>query len=98
MGRKKLLNRYLGPYKIVARKGAAAYALGLPVCMGKTHRVCHVSLLKRCKDNCRGSAPPPAVLPDARQNVRLKGFLLTVAPCLGAGLYMCSGKVASRGE
>ena len=75
MGRKKLLNRYLGPYKIVARKGAAAYALRLPAFMGKMHRVCHVSLLKRCKDNCRGSASPPAVLPDGETKCAVERVL-----------------------
>ena len=35
VGRQKLLNKYLGPFEIVARKGAVAYALSLPPSMGK---------------------------------------------------------------
>ena len=41
----------------LAERGAVAYELRLPASMGKMH---DVSLLKRYKDGCRGSAPPPS--------------------------------------
>ena len=64
VGRKKLLNKYLGPFEILSRKGAVAYELRLPASMSRMFSVLHVSLLKRYKDRNRGSAPPPAVLDD----------------------------------
>lgn len=50
-------------------------ALRLPAFMGKTHRVFHVSLLKRYKNGCRGSTPPPAVLPDAETDCEIERIL-----------------------
>lgn len=64
LGRKKLVSKYLGPFEVLARKGAVAYELRLPASMGRMFSVFHVSLLKRYKDGCRASAPPPAVLDD----------------------------------
>ncbi|DBA66247.1 TPA: hypothetical protein ACH3X2_002507 [Trebouxia sp. C0005] len=43
--------------------------------MGKMHDVFHVSLLKRYKDGCRGSAPPPAVLPDGEVECEIEKVL-----------------------
>ncbi|DBA74919.1 TPA: hypothetical protein ACH3X2_14289 [Trebouxia sp. C0005] len=75
VGRKKLLSKYLGPFEIVAKRGAVAYELRLPVSLGKMHDVFHVSLLKRYKDGCRGSAPPPAVLPDGEVECEIEKVL-----------------------
>ena len=62
VGRKRLLSKFLRPFEILARKGAVAYEFRLPASMSRMFNVFHVSLLKRYKDGCRGSAPPPAVL------------------------------------
>jgi hypothetical protein len=40
--------RFVGPYKIVARKGEVAYQLELPEVLSNVHDVFHVSQLKKC--------------------------------------------------
>jgi hypothetical protein len=44
----KLALRYVGPFKIIDRKGEVAYQLELPPQLSKMHDVFHVSQLKKC--------------------------------------------------
>jgi hypothetical protein len=44
----KLAPRYVGPFKIVDRKGEVAYQLELPPRLSDVHDVFHVSHLKKC--------------------------------------------------
>jgi hypothetical protein len=44
----KLAPRYVGPFKIVDRKGEVAYQLKLPPQLSDVHDVFHVSQLKKC--------------------------------------------------
>ena len=46
--KRKLAPRFVGPYKIKARKGPVAYELELPEEMGVVFPVFHVSQLKKC--------------------------------------------------
>ena len=46
--KRKLAPRYVGPYKIIERKGNAAYKLQLPLEMSAIFDVFYVSQLKRC--------------------------------------------------
>jgi hypothetical protein len=41
--KKKLATRFVGPYKIIEKKGPMAYKLQLPEAMGSIFRVFHVS-------------------------------------------------------
>jgi hypothetical protein len=44
----KLTLRYVGPFKIISRKGEVAYQLELPPQLSDVHDVFHVSQLKKC--------------------------------------------------
>jgi hypothetical protein len=44
----KLAPRYVGPFKIVDRKGEVAYQLELPPQLSNVHDVFHMSQLKKC--------------------------------------------------
>ena len=43
-----LAPRYVGPFRILARRGAVAYQLGLPQSLLTIYDVFHVSQLKKC--------------------------------------------------
>jgi hypothetical protein len=44
----KLAPRYVGPFKIIDRKGEVTYQLELPPQLSEVHHVFHVSQLKKC--------------------------------------------------
>jgi hypothetical protein len=44
----KLAPRYVGPFKVIDRKGEVAYQLELPPQLSDVHDVFHVSQLKKC--------------------------------------------------
>ena len=50
----KLAPRYIGPFRILAKRGEVAYQLELPPHLSQVHDVFHVSQLRRCfKDPIR---------------------------------------------
>jgi hypothetical protein len=44
----KLAPRYIGPFKILERRGEVTYQLELPESLSSVHDVFHVSQLKKC--------------------------------------------------
>ncbi|WVZ93813.1 LOW QUALITY PROTEIN: hypothetical protein U9M48_039768 [Paspalum notatum var. saurae] len=62
----KLAPRYIGPFKIVERKGEVAYKLELPSNLSGIHNVFHVSQLKKCLRVPEEQAPPEG--PDVRED------------------------------
>ena len=51
----KLAPRYIGPFRILAKRGEVAYQLELPLHLSRVHDVFHVSQLRRCfSDPIRG--------------------------------------------
>jgi hypothetical protein len=51
--RGKLSSRFIGPFKIVERRGEVAYQLELPAQLSGVHDVFHVSQLKKCTSEVR---------------------------------------------
>ena len=46
--RGKLTPRYVGPFKVLSRRGEVSYQLELPKEMSAVHDVFHISLLRKC--------------------------------------------------
>jgi hypothetical protein len=44
----KLSPRFIGPFKILERKGEVAYKLELPYSLSHVHDIFHVSQIKKC--------------------------------------------------
>jgi hypothetical protein len=44
----KLAPHFVGPFKVLARKGEVSYELELPESLSAVHNVFHVSQLKKC--------------------------------------------------
>jgi hypothetical protein len=47
----KLAPRFIGPFRVIARRGKVAYQLELPAELSDVHDVFHVSQLRRCVSN-----------------------------------------------
>ena len=61
---KKLAEKYLGPFQVIARAGSHSYTLRLPDTMWAVHPVFHVSMLEPATPNTipnRVQSPPPPV-------------------------------------
>ena len=57
---RKLMPRFLGPFRITHKHGEVAYKLDLPANLSRLHPVFHVSLLKPYKQDEHTAAPVPA--------------------------------------
>ena len=44
----KLAPRYIGPFRVLERKGEVAYRLELPTALNGVHDVFHISQLRKC--------------------------------------------------
>ena len=72
---RKLSDRFVGPFKVVARVGPVAYRLDLSSSrLAKLHPGFHVSLLHEYRDNGRGQPAPPIEVLDEDQEWELSGI------------------------
>jgi hypothetical protein len=60
---KKLLPRWMGPFKVVKPVGSVAYELELPANL-KIHDVFHISLLRKYHHDGKTHPPPPVIYDD----------------------------------
>ena len=100
VGRKKLLSKYLAPFEVLARTGAVAHELRLLASMSRMSKVFHVSLPKRYKEGCRGSAPP-AVLDNGEESCEIERVLahhVSLAAMTDAGHIICNGKACLQNK
>lgn len=58
----KLADRFVGPFRITARRGQNAYQLDLPASYGKMHNTFHVSLLEPFVRRAGESTPEPEII------------------------------------
>jgi hypothetical protein len=74
VGSRKLLPRYIGPFKIIKKIGEVAYKLELPKNM-RCHPVFHVSLLKAWNPSSRYQPPPPPLVIDGEYEYEVQEIL-----------------------
>jgi Chromo (CHRromatin Organisation MOdifier) domain len=74
-GTRKLLPKWIGPFKIIKKVGAVAYKLELPESM-KIHDVFHVSLLKEYHDDGSRQPAQPITLEDGSEEYVVEKVLL----------------------
>src|SRR3979490_349328 len=75
---KKLAEKFLGPFEIIARPGTHSVTLKLPDYMKAVHPIFHVSMLEPTSPNTisnRTQPPPPAVIIDGKQEFEVTEVL-----------------------
>ena len=74
VGTRKLLMKWMGPFKVVQRVKDVAYELELPE-PWKIHNIFHVSLLKPYHKSGRHQPPPPALLVEGEEEFEVEEIL-----------------------
>ena len=77
-GTRKLMPRWLGPFKVIELCGPVAYKLELPATMSRLHPVFHVSLLQKYVPPAGGRrkrSPDPIVLDDGELEWEVEAVL-----------------------
>ena len=73
-GARKLMPKFVGPFKVLQRINEVAYKLELPGTM-KVHDVFHVSVLKRYEEDPNLTPPPPPTLVDGEEFYNVEHIL-----------------------
>ena len=75
---KKLAEKYLGPFEIIAQVGTHSFMLQLPDCMQAVHPVFHISMLEPTHGNVIPEwtqSPPPLVKTDGELEYEISEIL-----------------------
>ena len=71
---KKLMSRFIGPFKVLKQVGTQAYELELPPTL-KMHDVFHVSLLRPYREDGSHQPPQVTILLDGEQELEVEAIL-----------------------
>jgi hypothetical protein len=74
--RDKLTPRFIGPFKILEKRGEVAYQLELPPQLSEVHDVFHVSQLKKCMRVTEEELPMEDM--DAREDLSYQEYLVKI--------------------
>ena len=74
---KKLSEKFLGPYEIIAQLGSHSVTLRLPDSLRTVHPVFHVSMLEPAVLNGRVQPPPPPIMVDDEPEFEISEILDT---------------------
>jgi hypothetical protein len=74
--RGKLAPRFIGPFKILEKRGEVAYQLELPPQLSNVHDVFHVSQLKKCM--CVPEEQLPMEDLDAKEDLSYEEYLVKI--------------------
>jgi hypothetical protein len=74
--RDKLTPRFIGPFKILEKRGEVAYQLELPPQLSEVHDVFHVSQLKKCMHVTEEELPMEDM--DAREDLSYQEYLVKI--------------------
>jgi hypothetical protein len=74
--RDKLTPRFIGPFKILEKRGEVAYQLELPPQLSDVHDVFHVSQLKKCM--CVPEEQLPMEDLDAKEDLSYEEYLVKI--------------------
>ncbi|XP_066333560.1 uncharacterized protein [Miscanthus floridulus] len=72
----KLAPRYIGPFKVLERRGEVAYQLELPESLSGVHDVFHVSQLKKCLHVPEEQIPLEEL--SVKENLTYKEYLIKI--------------------
>ena len=81
---KKLSDKMLGPFKVVARLGSHSYTLCLPNCMCLVHPVFHILMLEPHTPNTisgRIQSPPPPETIDGEEHFEINAICNSTIIC-----------------
>jgi hypothetical protein len=74
--RGKLAPRFIGPFKIMEKRGEVAYQLELPPQLSDVHNVFHVSQLKKCLHVPEKQIPMEEL--DAKEDLSYQEYLIKI--------------------